>query len=89
MGGNESPSITIPEIRSRIERTRSEMSETIVAIEDRLRPRRLVGEAGHSIKARMERTVAHPAFPLTLLGMAATALVARSVKQRRRRRRAI
>ena len=87
-GGSEPPSMTIPEIRSRIERTRSEMSETIGAIEERLRPRRLANEAGRSVKARMERIVAHPGFPLALLGVAATALVARSVTHRRRRRRA-
>jgi hypothetical protein len=57
-------------IRSQIEQTRAEMSETIDAIQDRLSPRRLVSTATETMK---DAAVTNP-FPIAILGAAAAAL---------------
>jgi len=48
--GAKAPSATTTEIRSQIEQTRAEMSQTLDAIQARLSPRRLVNDAAQSVK---------------------------------------
>ena len=69
------------EIRAQIEHTRAEMSQTIDAIQARLRPGRLVSGATQSVK---EATKANP-VPLAIAGAAAAALVVRAVMRSRAR----
>jgi hypothetical protein len=71
------------EIRSRIEQTRAEMTETIDAIQDRLSPSRIVSSATERVK---DATTANP-VPIALMGAAAAALTAAAWTRSRDRRR--
>ena len=50
-GNDESPAKRTREIRQEIEQTRDEMSETIDAIQEKLRPRNIVAQATSSVKS--------------------------------------
>lgn len=68
------------QLRSQIEHTRAEMSETIDAIQGRLSPGRLMTDAKETVKEaavdRAKRVAANP-IPFAMVGMAATALAVR------------
>jgi hypothetical protein len=73
------PSVTTEEIRSQIERTRAEMSETIDAIQNRLSPRRLMTDAKEKVKdafstERAIQVVKSNPVPMALIGAAVAAL---------------
>lgn len=111
--GDAASPVSVTEIRSQIERTRAEMSQTIDAIQERLSPGRLItdakqtvkdatvgrvrnlaqkassrasGLAGQSSRARgsIAQTVKDNPVPVGILGMAATRLIVRTAKRRRR-----
>ena len=91
---------TSDELRSQIEQTRGEMSETIDAIQSRLSPKRVLADAKDSVtEATVERVkrlssasrgavqkMRDNRVPIALLATAAGLLV-RSLTNRRRRRR--
>jgi Protein of unknown function (DUF3618) len=91
---------TSDQIRSQIEQTRGEMSDTIGAIQARLSPTRVLADATHSVTeatvGRVKRvTGASPGamwrrlqdrpLPVALLATAAAGLLMRSLTNRRRR----
>lgn len=53
----EAPTRRTREIRAEIEQTREDMSETIDAIQDRLRPRNIVAQATESVRTATSETV--------------------------------
>jgi hypothetical protein len=55
--GEDSPDVRTREIRSEIERTREDMSETVNAIQERLSPRHVVSEAVEGVKSAAGETV--------------------------------
>jgi hypothetical protein len=55
--GEDSPDVRTREIRSEIERTREDMSETVNAIQERLSPRHVVSEAVEGVKHAAGETV--------------------------------
>jgi Protein of unknown function (DUF3618) len=91
------------EIRSQIEQTRAEMSDTIDAIQSRLNPSRFMTDAKVAVKdatiGRVKRladprsrpfetedilnSVKNNPIPVALIGIAATALLGRSLMRRR------
>jgi hypothetical protein len=92
---------TSDEIRSQIEQTRGEMSDTIDAIQSRLSPKRVLADARDSVTEATVGRVKHLSsaspgavlrkmqdyrVPIALLATAAGLLV-RSLTNRRRRRR--
>jgi hypothetical protein len=112
-GAAPSSSPATREIRSHIEQTRAEMSETIDAIQARLSPSRLMTDAKQTAKAatvgrvkrfaaktngalggregrsfdakRLLEVVRSNPIPLTMVGLAATALTARGFMRSRNR----
>ena len=56
-GGDEDATQQTEEIRAEIEQTRAEMSQTIDAIQDRLRPERLMDEAKEQVTERVQEGV--------------------------------
>ena len=54
--GEENPDVRAREIRSEIERTREDMSETVNAIQERLSPRHMVSEAVEGVKSAATET---------------------------------
>ena len=81
------PSPETAEIRTQIEQTRAEMSETIDAIQARLSPSRVAAEAADTFKQatarRVMSIVAGPDLPIALASAAATALIVMVVKRSR------
>lgn len=66
-------------LRSQIEDTRARIVATVDAIEERLRPRRLVAEAGETIKEAAARPLQtarlHPVLTLSIAAAAMAAVV--------------
>ena len=101
-GGPSAP--TSDEIRSQVEQTRAEMSDTIDAIQSRLSPKRVLADVKDSVtEATVERMkrltnasrgevwqrMQDNPLPIALLATAAAGLLVRSLTNRRRARRRI
>ena len=100
-GSGEVGEPTTDEIRSQIEQTRGEMSDTIDAIQSRLSPKRVLADAKDSLtEATVERVkrltsasrgevwqrMQDNRLPIALLATAAAGVLVRSLTNRRRRR---
>ena len=85
---HEAGSDAVAALRSQIEETRARIVATVDAIEERLRPRRLVAEAGETIKEAAARPLKtarlHPVLSLSIAA-AAMAVTAGLVRRQRGR----
>lgn len=82
------PHLTTAELKTQIESTRAQMSQTIDAIQDRLRPKRVLANAKDSIKeAAINRVTAvrERPLPAAVAGVSLMTLTAAAVRRRRRR----
>jgi hypothetical protein len=79
---------TSDEIRSQIEQTRAEMSDTIDAIQSRLSPTRVLADARDSVtEATVGRMKRLPVLPVALVATVAAGLLVRALTNGKRRRR--